>query len=260
MNKPWMATLTTLACLLPLSAAKADGWLGGHCKGYNQSRTYFGWPGSGEQQNIRYQNPWAVKFLGIPCCKSDCDKYQKFLLHYQIVNAKYQTHLNSLCWKKYDNYVNRQNSGCMDFAGECDINPYSSSRKLVKLKDGHKHGHQAGPYCADYQAACEADCGIEQCGGQVACGPQGCDGCDAGCAAGKGGHFADKPSLKEKCANFFAKHRKPAYPVQRPEAYPAMNREDAVRYIEGFQYYPPTHIMRSPRDFYMFDVKYGVGR
>jgi hypothetical protein len=41
---------------------------------------------------------------------------------------------------------------------------------------------------------------------------------------------------------------------------PGMNREDAVRYLEGHQYYPPYHTLRSPRDFYMFDEKYGIGR
>ena len=40
----------------------------------------------------------------------------------------------------------------------------------------------------------------------------------------------------------------------------AMSREDALRYLEGFQYYPPYHLLRSPRDFYMFDTKYGYGR
>ena len=39
-----------------------------------------------------------------------------------------------------------------------------------------------------------------------------------------------------------------------------MNREDALRYVEGFQYYPPQQLIRSPRDFYMFDVKYGQGQ
>lgn len=48
-------------------------------------------------------------------------------------------------------------------------------------------------------------------------------------------------------------------PYMHP-GYPGMNREDAVRYIEGFQYYPPYHLLRSPRDFFMFDVKYGIGR
>ena len=42
--------------------------------------------------------------------------------------------------------------------------------------------------------------------------------------------------------------------------YPAMNREDALRYVEGFQYYPPYQLMRSPRDFYMFDVRYNLGK
>lgn len=41
---------------------------------------------------------------------------------------------------------------------------------------------------------------------------------------------------------------------------PGMNREDAVRHLEGHQYYPPYHTLRSPRDFYMFDEKYGLGR
>lgn len=41
---------------------------------------------------------------------------------------------------------------------------------------------------------------------------------------------------------------------------PGMNREDAVRYLEGHQYYPPNHLLHSPRDFYMFDVKYGIGQ
>lgn len=41
--------------------------------------------------------------------------------------------------------------------------------------------------------------------------------------------------------------------------YPGMNREDALRYIEGFQYYPPYQIIRSPRDHFMFDAKYNIG-
>lgn len=43
-------------------------------------------------------------------------------------------------------------------------------------------------------------------------------------------------------------------------SYPPMNREDATRYIEGMQYYPPYHLLRSPRDFFMFETKYGIGR
>jgi hypothetical protein len=43
-------------------------------------------------------------------------------------------------------------------------------------------------------------------------------------------------------------------------AYPGMNREDALRYIEGFQYFPPYQLIRSPRDFFMWDVRYNFGK
>ena len=33
-----------------------------------------------------------------------------------------------------------------------------------------------------------------------------------------------------------------------------------MRYVEGFQYYPPNQLIRSPRDFFMMDVRYGLGR
>jgi hypothetical protein len=65
--------------------------------------------------------------------------------------------------------------------------------------------------------------------GGAGCGPGGC-----------GGHFGYNNALGA--------------------ALPGMNREDATRYMEGYQYYPPYHLLRSPRDHYMFDVKYGLGR
>lgn len=51
-----------------------------------------------------------------------------------------------------------------------------------------------------------------------------------------------------------------AVPTDQQFAYPGMNREDATRYIEGFQYYPPYQLIRAPRDHFMFDVKYGIGQ
>lgn len=81
------------------------------------------------------------------------------------------------------------------------------------------------------------------CGGPCGCPPQGCGNCFLfGCCnkhQGGGGGYAGGPM---------------ASPL------PGMNREDAVRYLEGFQYYPPQHLLRSPRDFHMFDVKYGIGQ
>ena len=74
-------------------------------------------------------------------------------------------------------------------------------------------------------------------GGAGGCGPGGCGaGPGGGGYGGHGGHGGGPAG-----------------------ALPGMNREDAVRYMEGFQYYPPYHTLRSPRDFFMFDTKYGQG-
>jgi hypothetical protein len=99
------------------------------------------------------------------------------------------------------------------------------------------------------QHQCPTCSNLAPCGG-CGCPPgPGCGNCwlfgmcnnPGNCTAGKGcgGHFG---------------------PGGPGGALPGMNREDAVRYLEGNQYYPPYHTLRSPRDFYMFDEKYGLGR
>jgi hypothetical protein len=98
----------------------------------------------------------------------------------------------------------------------------------------------------------------------------GCDGCGKGCkhcnkhfgqtcpGCGKVGfgHFGC-PHCGMKGAALTG-HNNFAPPYY--SAYPGMNREDALRYLEGFQYYPPYQINRSPRDFFMFDTKYNLGQ
>lgn len=99
----------------------------------------------------------------------------------------------------------------------------------------------AGPCACPPGPECAGGCGKS--GG---CGPAGCrgGGCGllGGCCAGKHGggmSYGAPPG---------------AMPL------PDMNREDAVRYAEGMMYYPPYQLLRSPRDFFMFDVKYGIGQ
>lgn len=106
-------------------------------------------------------------------------------------------------------------------------------------------GNLSGNLCGG-PCACSADC-ASGCG----------DACGAGCGKGCGkGHFGGKrgPGGHAGPGAYAGGYGAGMNPL------PPMNREDAVRYAEGFQYYPPYHLLRSPRDFFMFDVKYGIGR
>ena len=141
-------------------------------------------------------------------------------------------------------------------------------------------------------AGCDAGCGGIA-GAQYgigACGDASCTGCGKnGCglvrgslagggpfgrlfggagAAGGAGAGAGNPWFGANCGagtyNYGSVYGN-GYIVKQPyshpaAAYPPMNREDALRYLQGFQYYPPYQVIRSPRDFYMFDQKYGIGQ
>lgn len=103
------------------------------------------------------------------------------------------------------------------------------------------------------------------------CKTAGCSSCSGGCAtegkqvgwfksagvcdSGNCGHFASWKNRGDSRKNQFYGDATRNY-----GQYPGMNREDATRYLEGMQYYPPYQTIRSPRDFFMFDVKYGVGQ
>ena len=88
-------------------------------------------------------------------------------------------------------------------------------------------------------------------------GDAGCPHCGNGVGGGHGGHgFGKHHGWGGAPTGVGAGAGGPPY----YSAYPGMNREDALRYIEGFQYYPPYHLLRSPREFFMWDVKYGLGK
>lgn len=181
---------------------------------------------------------------------------------------------------------------CCNKAGNCGClagGPKGIGGDLFGILGNGKHGckDQCGSCseCASCETGCESGaCESAACGGKsAACG--GCGKCDGCLASGeprgllnkiKGGGYH-----KRQCNRYFAPyHQMPPVPYYNEPAYrgghglhghhgqtgggaygyPGMNREDATRYIEGFQYYPPYQLIRSPRDFFMFETKYGIGR
>jgi hypothetical protein len=209
------------ACLALQSAANAGG--------SHTSRTYFGWPGQGPYQTApKYRNPWTAKIFGIPFCVTDEDRYERFQKKYQIEQARHQVRLDRLNWDAYEEHMRPTNS-LAGFVGKCDCRDGCQNGKCHDGGKCHKGG----------------DCGKS---GLLVSKSHGCHGgCKGGCGHGKrdgrGGYGVGEGGI--------------AAPIP---GYPAMNREDATRYLEGFQYYPPYQLIRSPRDFFMWDVRYGIGR
>lgn len=215
------ALWTPVVCLLAALPAMA---------GSHTSRTYFGRPGLGPYgEPQRYFQPWTAKVMGLRCCNTPEENYQRFLQEYQVAQARHQVAMNRLNWDAYYGQQNAQVGSPNAYLGvhNCGGKGLTGGNGLF---GGHKHGH----------GGC----------GHAGCGSNGC------------GHCGKHKFLHKLFGNGNGNGAEPNYAVVPPEvaAYPGMNREDAVRYIEGFQYYPPYHIMRSPRDFYMWDTKYDLGR
>ena len=207
--------------------------------GKHQTRTYFGWPSAGTYgPPQKCYNPYTFKLLGVRCCKTPCDRYRKFLRQYQIEQARHEVAMGRLNWAAYEQYVANP-TPCHSCKMGCQNMKPGGCKKLKPCKNGHGgHGCQGCASCSD---TCGSECG--DCGG---CGD---DCCDEG--HGKG-------LLGCLCKHFKKKPRVMVPPCGAPP-YPEMNREQATRYLEGFQYYPPNHIIRSPRDHFMFGTKYNIG-
>lgn len=188
--------------------------------GQHTTRTYFGRPGVPYGPVNRTENPWTARVLGFRCCKTPEEEYQQFLRRYQIASAQYQVRLNRLDWEAYNKAQSPSPMAAGCAGGRCNANP------------NYRPGGAAGRNAGCDSGACDSG----------SCSTGGCSLC--------------------KLFGKVCKHNAgPQYPVIPPQnAYPAMNREDATRYLEGMQYYPPYQLIRSPRDFYMFNERFGSGR
>lgn len=231
--------------------------------GAHTNRTYFDRPSTGPYQVApKYKNPWTGKVFGIPFCHTDEERYERFAKKYQIAQAQHQVRLDRLNWDAYEDHLNPSHNSLAGFVGKCDCRDADSCHKGCGHGCGKGCGHSCGKGCGHSckgEKCCGKGCGHKCSGERMACdkcgkGNRGCDGhggrghgyCHNGRCSGYGNGYGNGLT---------------AGPYQYGHmAYPAMNREDAVRYIEGFQYYPPYHTLRSPRDFYMWDVTHGLGR
>lgn len=255
----WRGLIVSAWCLTATVAVQA-GPQGIHSN--HTSRTYFGPPGVGPYGPVqRYSHPWTASFFGVRCCPTPEEKYERFLQMQQIARARCEVEMNRLNWDDYYNYLNPPPNSNAGHGAPCNC-----GRACGPPKPGRCE-HCGGIFkCLFSNHGCghgkcdKGDCGAEEggfvtghggksgrvvgCGGK-GCGLSGCNDC------GKRGHHHGMGPGDGLGSNV---------PPYRHPGYPAMNPEDAVRYIEGFQYYPPYHLMRSPRDFYMFDVKYGIGK
>ncbi|QDU59344.1 hypothetical protein Pan216_01720 [Planctomycetes bacterium Pan216] len=147
-------------------------------------------------------------------------------------------------------YLDAGSCGSCDTCSSCDTCEPRGKKctGFLSFFKKHKHKKCGTPSCG------ASSCGMCD-GGYEGC--SSCEGCSAGsscgsgCCGSKGGLLG---CLKKH------KQHKGAYAPPAVSPYPGMNREDAVRFVEGFQYNPPYQLIRSPRDHFMFDVKYGIGQ
>ena len=231
------ARMASLACLLLAAAANA-GDQNPH------SPTYFGRPGTGPTGPVyKYNHPWTYSWFGARHTKTAETEQEKIDREYRIAMGQHAAAMNRLHERRSNAYLwAHPNSAVVPLAhvnanygqgfGQ-EANDHAMSHLFKDgLGKGHKHGECAE--CAKHNGKCPR-CGNE--GGKHGCSKcgHGFGGAGAGAGFGAGG------------APYYS-------------AYPGMNREDALRYVEGFQYYPPYHLLHSPRDFFMWDVKYGLGK
>jgi hypothetical protein len=241
-----MTTIRWGATLGLLAAALVQAGSGTHSPGGGKHNpTYFGRWGGGApnaygQKAPTYDNPWTAKVFGCRVCRTPEEQYAAFNRQYQIEQARHMVALDRLNWNHYENQMNPRPNGLGGFLGRCGCGPVG----------------ERCPRCGNGCNSCGTG-GCSTCGKGGLFAGHGKGGC-AGGNCGVGGH----QSLNEKLFGGSRANRGMGeFPVVPPGApYPAMNPEDAMRYVEGFQYYPPNQLIRSPRDFFMMDVRYGLGR
>lgn len=235
MTRIRMAALgAPLAWIVVAATAMAGDW--GGMPGNGSAHTYFGRYGNPTPYGpppVNYQHPWTARFFGFRCIVTPEEHYQDLQRQYAIVQAKHEVAINRLNWKAYEDYVNPKPKDLHGYLGRCNCND----------------GSGCGGKCGYGKGGCgKGGCGHGDMGGDGGCGDGGCGGKLAGLF-----HKGKNGSWDEGVGR---------YPVVPPPYayFPGMNREDATRYLEGFQYQPPYQLLHSPRDFFMFDAKYGVGR
>ena len=247
------AATASAACLL-LAAAADAGDKNSH------SPTYFGLPGAGPTGPVyKYEHPWTYSWFGKRHAKTAETEQASIDREYRIAMGQHMAAMNRLHERKSNAYLwAHPNSAVVPMAhvnanhgqgfGQ-EANDHAMSHLFRDGIGGGKHGHKHGEKCAE----CEKHANkCSKCGAEG--GKGGCKKCGHG---GLGGHglfnkhgFGGAPGFGGAGAG-----GAPYY-----SAYPGMNREDALRYVEGFQYFPPHQLIRSPREFFMWDVKYGLGK
>ena len=262
-----------IVCLLIAAAAQA---------GNHTTPTYFPNPAPGPYTKVKKpSNPWNLKCKH---CKTPEERYRKYLLDYALIDAQHRAALRHLDWDDYHDYITPPQNSSAGFVGRCNANPggrgacaqrgcatcgagqaarvdaSSAVRTVGFFRKSACDSCDEG--CASDGAECVDDCGACASGPlarlRARLGGIGRRSCDDGCGAGRNG-------LLSRLRNHFGGHdARPERQLLTPRAtaprYPVMNREDAVRYVEGFQNYPPYQVIRSPRDFFMFNERFGHGR
>ncbi len=288
--KTLFARMSACSLLLAFAVQAGDGGPmrnGGGAQPHNHQRTYFGSWGTGtpaaqEGPPVRYDNPWAAKILGFKVCRTPAEDYAALQRKYAIVQARHQVEIDRLNWAAYNNYHNPKPNSLAGFLGSCGCGT-GGKGKCSGCPDAQ---------CGSCGGGCDSGCGGY--GACTACKGRGCKACGltgklgflkpgcstggcatgdcgtGGCGTGCGGHGGLKNILfggayTSRSARLGdnalgAGMAPPPAGYGQGYGYPMMNPEEATRYLEGFQYYPPNHLLHSPRDFFMHDVKYGVGR
>jgi hypothetical protein len=259
------ACTASMACLMMAAGLKA----GENHPGHNP--TYFGRPGSGPSGPVyKYQHPSTYSWFGHRHSKDAASEQEKIDREYRIAMGQHVASLNRLTERREQAYLWAHPNSAVVPLGHANANygqGFGQAERDHQMwhlfhgglrggGDGHGHKHGDGKGCAECEKFAKNKC--PKCG-KGGFGDHGCPGCGHGVGGGHGlgGHGFGKHGGwgGAPLGNGAGAGGPPYY-----SAYPGMNREDALRYIEGFQYYPPYHLLRSPREFFMWDVKYGLGK
>jgi len=253
------ACTASLACLMTATALTA----GENHPGHNP--TYFGLPNAGPTGPVyKYQHPYTYSLFGFRETKTEESEQAKLDREYRIAMGQHVAALNRLSERREQAYLWAHPNSAVVPLGYANANKgqgfgqvENEHRLWHAFNDnfgggehaGHKHGKNGK--CETCEKLAKQHC--PKCG-KGGFGEAGCPHCGHGVGGGHGGWgghgWGGAPNGVGAGAG-----GPPYY-----SAYPGMNREDALRYIEGFQYYPPYHLLRSPREFFMWDVKYGLGK
>jgi len=251
------AWTASMACLVMASGLTA----GENHPGANP--TYFGLPGAGPTGPVyKYQHPWTYSWFGNRYTKTADTEQEKIDREYRIAMGQHVAALNRLTERREQAYLwanpanavvplgyANANHGQGFGQAERDHQMWHAINDNLGGKEGHAHKHGKGEKCAECEKFSKQHC--PKCG-KGGFGAAGCPHCGHG-HGGLGGHGGKGGWAGAPVGG--GAGGPPYY-----SAYPGMNREDALRYIEGFQYYPPYQLIRSPREFFMWDVKYGLGK